>query len=66
MAEQELIVLGGYGGHHEAKDVHEGTKDEKVGGAIVVKDLACDGTAEKHEEGLQRRDPGDGTFRVLG
>ena len=40
LCEDELVVFGRDGGHHEAEDVQEGAAEEEVARAVVIVDLA--------------------------
>lgn len=65
MTEHELVVFFRDRGHHQAEDVEEAADKEKVSRAIVVEDVAGQGTGCEHEECLDGRDPCDSTGRIL-
>lgn len=47
LCEEELVILGGNGGHHEAENVHKGAEQKDVPWAVVVKELAHNGTLDR-------------------
>ena len=66
MSEEELVVFPAERGHHEPKDVHQGTREKDVARTKGVEEMAKHNAAEEHQRQLGRRDPGDGGRRVVG
>ena len=70
MREEDLVVFGGHRGHHEPKNVREGSGEEHVTGTEGVKEVAEDDAAKEHYERFCGGDPrhiggGVGGERVL-
>lgn len=48
LGDEELIILGGYGRHHETEDVEESTDEKDVAGPISVVVFTDDRSEEEH------------------
>jgi hypothetical protein len=64
LGQEELVILGCQGCHHESENVQEGADYNERRRAILVKQVADGRPEEEEEEDLERWDPGNGAAVV--
>lgn len=52
LCQDKLVVLATQTGHHQAKDVKEGSRDDEIFWTVIVKEKSDDRTGEKHDKYL--------------
>lgn len=54
LSQKDLIVLGADGGHHDAKDMEEGSHKDEMARTIIVVEFSDDGTLRESGDGKEK------------